>query len=81
MAVMASFATSCWTNTKRQTVRTKIAIAAGECRMLEGIETQVHQNRYVRMVLCADPSAGLADEAILEIKSSIRTAARLLSVK
>ena len=49
-------------------VGSDIAIATtGPCSVFEGIRAQVHQNRYVGMVLGTDPAAGLANEAILEI--------------
>ena len=71
IAVLASFSTSCWTNTKRQNSylnQSKYCCApslvplSGQPRALEGIEAKVGDIRHVRLGLVTDPAARLIDE-------------------
>ena len=71
IAVMASFSTSCWTNTKRQNsylnqskycLRAVLGPVIGPARALERIEAKVGDVGHVRLGLVAQPAARLVDE-------------------
>ena len=82
IAVIASFSTCCWTNTKRQNSylnQSKYCCAPslvplfGPARALERIEAKVGQVGHVDLGLFAEPAAGLVDEAILVVVDAHRT--------